>query len=245
MPEKNPAQPFLAHLNELRRRLLIALVFLAAVSSVCLNYAKEIYDILLKPLKSVLPQGSYFITTHPIEAWFTYLKVALLAGFFISLPFTVYQLWRFAAPGLKSGEKKSTGFIVMAFSVFFLLGAGFGYFVAFPIGFSYFSGILQGTDIHFLPQMADNLTFVAQMLIAFGVIFELPVIVFFLGLSGLVTTRQLMGFQKYLVVLALTIAAILTPPDVASQLIMAIPMIALYQLGVLGVWIFGGKKAET
>lgn len=243
MPQQNPAQPFLTHLNELRRRLLIAFIFLAVVSALCLNYAREIYDILLQPLKTVLPQGSYFITTHPIEAWFTYLKVALLAGFFISLPFTVYQFWRFAKPGLKSGEKKYGGLIVMALSVFFLMGASFGYFVAFPISFSYFSGILQGTDIHFLPQMADNLTFVAQMLIAFGVIFELPVIVFFLGLSGLVTTRQLMSFQKYLIVLALTVAAILTPPDVASQLIMAIPMIALYQLGVLGVWVFGKRKA--
>jgi sec-independent protein translocase protein TatC len=240
--EKNPAQPFLTHLSELRRRLLIALIFLVVVSSVCLNYAREIYDLLLWPLKKALPPGSYFITTHPIEAWFTYLKVALLAGFFISLPFTVYQLWCFAKPGLKLGEKKSTGLIVMALSGFFSLGAGFGYFVAFPLGFSYFASILQGTDIHFLPQMADNLTFVAQMLMAFGVIFELPVIVFFLGLSGLVTTQQLMSFQKYLIVLALTIAAILTPPDVASQLIMAIPMIALYQLGVLGVWVFARHR---
>lgn len=242
MSEKNPAQPFLTHLNELRRRLLTALIFLAIVSSVCLNYAKEIYDILLRPLKNVLPPGSYFITTHPIEAWFTYLKVALLAGFFLSLPFTVYQLWRFAKPGLKGSEKKSTGFIVTALSVFFITGAAFGYFVAFPIGFSYFSGILKDTDIHFLPQMADNLTFVAQMLIAFGVIFELPVIVFFLGLGGFVTTKQLMSFQKYLIVLALTIAAILTPPDVASQLIMAVPMILLYQLAVIGVWIFWREK---
>lgn len=244
MSEKNLAQPFLTHLSELRRRLLIALVFLVVVSGACLNYAREIYDILLRPLQKVLPQGSYFITTHPIEAWFTYLKVALLAGFFISLPFTVYQLWRFAKPGLKAGEKKSMGLIVMALSVFFLLGAAFGYFIAFPIGFSYFSGILKDTDIHFLPQMADNLTFVAQMLIAFGVIFELPVMVFFLGFSGFVTTKQLMSFQKYLIVLALTIAAILTPPDVASQLIMAVPMIALYQLGVLGVWVFGKRRAR-
>lgn len=236
---------FLEHLADLRKSLLKSIVVLLLCFGVCTFFAKEIYHYLTQPLLQALPENSHFIATHPIEAWLTYLKVGLLAGFFLSSPLIFYQIWRFASPGLIKKEKTYTISFVLLSSLFFIGGALFGYFFVFPYGFTYFVSILDGTPIQFLPQMKDSFAFVARLLLAFGLVFELPLLVFFLAISRIVSLRALWNFQKYLIVLALLVAAILTPPDVITQVMMALPIVILYQLGILVAWIFVRKDKQT
>lgn len=242
--ENKESESFLDHLIALRKSLVKSLIALVLTSGVCLFFAKDFYTILIQPLKKSLPEDSFFITTHPLEAWMTYLKVGLLAGVFFACPIIFYQLWKFVAPGLIKREKKYAWFFVLFSSLFFVGGALFGYFYVFPFGFAYFISILEGTHILFLPQMKDAFSFIARMLFAFGIIFELPLLVFVLGLSGLVSFSSLMKFQKYLVVLAFVVGAILTPPDVITQIFMALPIILLYQVGVIAAWMVTRKRKK-
>lgn len=209
-----------------------------------MGFAKELFTILSAPLQNALPGQSYFIATHPIEAWLTYFKTALLAGLFASTPVIFYQLWRFVSPGLFPSEKKLSLLFALFSTLLFTGGALFGYFFVFPLGFAYFVGVLGGTDIHFLPRMEDYLGFAFKMLLAFGVSFELPLLIYFLHMAGVVTVKGLMAFQKYVVILILIVAAILTPPDVVSQMMLAVPLMALYELGVLAVY-FREKLAKN
>lgn len=236
-------EPFFAHLGALRSSLIKALLAFMAVSSVTVFFSKPLYTILTKPLSKKLPMGSYFISTHPLEAWMTYLKVGFLTGLIAASPLLFYIIWKFVSPGLLHKEKKYTMSFVFFSSLFFISGVVFAYYFALPLGFDYFVGVLQGTDIHFMPQMDDSLSFISSMLIAFGVIFEIPLLIFFLAVTGIVSINSLVKFQKYMVVIMLIIAAILTPPDVVTQLMMGIPMILLYEVGLLAAWIFVQKKS--
>lgn len=229
--------PIVAHLRELRKCLTKSLLALVITFSLSLAYAKEIFDWLCRPMQRVLPQQSFFIATHPVEAWLTYFKTALMAGFFAASPVLFYQLWRFISPGLYKSEQKLSLLFVFFSSLLFTGGAFFGYEVVFPIGFEYFVGVIQDTEIQFLPRMEDYLAFVFKMLLAFGISFELPLFIYFLGLMGLVSLAGLKAFRKYWIVLALTLAAILTPPDVVSQILLAIPLLMLYEVGVAAVFL--------
>lgn len=236
-------EPFLTHLGALRSSLIKALLAFAVVSSITIFFSKPLYSLLTKPLSQKLPMGSHFISTHPLEAWITYLKVGFLTGLIAASPILFYILWRFVSPGLMGKEKKYTMSFVFFSSLFFISGVLFAYHFALPFGFDYFVGVLKGTDIHFLPQMKDALSFISSMLIAFGVIFEIPLLIFFLAITGIVSIASLVKFQKYMVVIMLIIAAILTPPDVVTQLMMGIPMILLYEVGLFAAWIFVRKKS--
>lgn len=236
-PNINAEAPLVTHLRELRKCLTKSLVALVVTFAVSLAYAKEIFNWLCLPMQKNLPTQSFFIATHPIEAWLTYFKTALMAGFFAASPVIFYQLWRFISPGLYKSEKKLSLLFVFFSSVLFTGGALFGYSVVFPLGFQYFVGVIQGTDIQFLPRMEDYLGFVFKMLVAFGISFELPLFIYFLGLMGLVSLSGLKAFRKYWIVLALMIAAILTPPDVVSQVLLGIPLLLLYEVGVAAVFL--------
>jgi len=241
---QNPESTLIQHLVELRRRLIYSMLAWLGGIGICLYFSKEIFGYLSLPLKRVLPEGSHFIATHPVEAWTTYFKASLLAGFFLSSPFLFYQLWKFVAPGLLAKEKKVTLGFVISSSIFFIGGSLFGYHYIFPITFQYFSGLFSGTDILLLPRMADYFSLAAQMLLAFGLIFELPLLIYFLASSGIVSFKTLWGFQRYLIVVAFIVGAILTPPDVLSQTLLSIPIILLYQVGLLGAWFHRKKKPK-
>ena len=226
------------HLVELRIRLIRAFLALTIGTGGCLYFAKEIFQLLQKPLTNALPVGSRFIVTSPLEAMITYLQVALLAGLFLSSPFVFYQLWRFVVPGLRPQEKRWGLWFVAVSTLFFVGGALFGYFVIFPIGFKFFVSILAGTNIQLLPQMKDYLGFIAKMLLTFGFVFETPVILVLLSRLGIVNHQRLAGGWRYIIVAAFLVAGILTPgPDILSQLLLGIPLLGLYGISLLAVWV--------
>lgn len=241
--ESQKDTPLIAHLVELRKSLLRASISLIVLFVVCCVFSRQIYDFLSLPLSKVLPENSFFITTVPFEAVMTYLKTAFFSSLFLSSPIIFWQLWNFIAPGLLNHEKKHTLIIVSFSSIFFLSGALFGYFYVFPVVFAYFTTILTGTNIVFLPQMGDYLGFSFKLLITFGLIFELPIVLALLGIMNMVTFKKLMSFQRYMIVLVFVASAILSPgPDVISQFVMALPMIALFEVGVFFVWLFEKRK---
>lgn len=237
-------EPFYQHIAALRQLLIRSVMAILILLVITGYFSKDLYAILAHPLESVLPPGSHFITTHPIEAWYTYFKTAIFTALFLATPVIFYEIWRFIIPGLHESEKKTFLGAFLSSSALFLAGGIFGYFVAFPFGLSYFTSVLNGTDILFLPRMEDYLGFAFQMLIAFGVIFETPLFLVLLSLLGIASSRQLSSFRRYYVVLAFVIAAILTPPDMVSQIMMGIPMLLLYEVGVVGVWLIEKKRSQ-
>ena len=243
MPEDEKI-PFTAHLEELRKRLIICFCAVGIGFVISYFFSKKLFDILMRPLLSVMPPDEKLIYTGLPEAFFTYLKVAFLAGLFLAVPVIVYQLWMFIAPGLYDREKRLVLPIVFLSSVFFLGGALFGYFVVFPFGFKFFMGFASDA-IKPLPSVKEYLSFSSKLLFAFGVVFELPLFVTFLAKLGIVDVPFLKAKRKYAILLFFVFAAILTPPDVITQVLMAGPLILLYEGSIFGARIFGKKKAKA
>lgn len=231
------------HLEELRRRLIIVLVALALATVASYAFAEKLFALLMRPLLQVMPAENGLIYTGLTETFFTYLKISLLAGFFVSAPVLIYQTWRFAAPGLYAHEKKYVMPFVFFASLFFIGGALFGYFVVFPFGFKFFIDFTTDS-IRAMPTVREYFSFSVKLLFAFGVVFELPVVSAFLAMFGLVKAATLSSKRKYAVLGAFVIAAILTPPDVVSQLMMAGPIIILYEISIVVARIFGRKEAK-
>lgn len=234
---------FLEHLEELRWVFIKSVVAVVLGTCVCLAFSARIYRWLQAPLVQVLPEGSHFIATTPFESYAAYFKVAMVFGFFLATPFIFYFFWNFLRHGLHPGERRGVIPIALATSGLFVGGALFGYFVVFPAGFQFVVGILEGTGIVFYPKMSDYLSFALRMLLAFGLVFELPLFLLVLGKFGLVSAKQLSGARKYAVVLIFLVAGVLTPgPDVLSQVLMALPLLVLFEVGIVLVRIFGRKK---
>ena len=233
--------PFTGHLDELRKRLISC--FIAVGIGFVLSYAfKEyLFEILTLPLISVMPPGGKLIFTGLPEAFFTYLKVALLSGLMLSAPIILYQFWVFVAPGLYDKERRLLFPIVILSTFFFLGGALFGYFIVFPWGFKFFLGFASET-IQPLPSMKEYLSFSAKLLLAFGLVFEMPLVITFLAKLGLVSVDFLRKNRKYALLLFFVGAAILTPPDVVTQVMMAGPLMLLYEISILGARIFQKKS---
>ncbi|PIP36510.1 MAG: twin-arginine translocase subunit TatC [Desulfobacterales bacterium CG07_land_8_20_14_0_80_52_14] len=235
--------PFIAHLEELRKRLIICFIAIGVGFALSYGFKEKLFDILTRPLIAVMREGDKLIYTSLPEAFFAYLKVAFLAGVMIAAPVILYEFWMFVAPGLYQKEKRLLLPIVFLSSFFFVGGALFGYFVVFPFGFQYFLSF--ATDIiRPLPSMKEYLSLATMMLLAFGLVFELPLLLAFMSRLGLVSVAFLKKNRKYALLLIFIVAAILTPPDVISQIMMALPMMALYELGILGARIFERKKPE-
>lgn len=231
------------HLGDLRRCLIHSVIALIIGTSLTLYYSKELFNILIHPLELSLPKGSHFITTTPFESYMVYLKTAFLAGALLAAPYIAYQIWRFISPGLYKKEKTTIVWLGILSSFFFLTGALFGYFFVFPTGFKFVVEILQDTPILFMPKMEDYFAFSSKFLLAFGVTFELPLIILILSRFGLIDYSHIHRFRKYAIVLIFVIAGILTPgPDIFSQFMMATPLVILYELGGLGAHFFGKKK---
>jgi len=236
-------QTFIEHLEELRKRLIIALIAVGIGFGICYIFAKEIFQLLMIPLIKVLPAGASMIFTSLPEAFFTYLKVALLAGIFVASPVVLYQIWLFVAPALYSHEKKYAIPFVIFSTFLFVGGAAFGYFVVFPFGFKFFMSF--ATDfIQPAPKLKEYLSFCSMLLLTFGLVFELPLFIFFLAKLGVVDARMLSRNRRYVILGIFIIAAILTPPDVVTQLMMAGPLLVLYEASIWIAKIFGRKREE-
>lgn len=235
--------PFTGHLNELRKRLIN--IFIAIGIGFVASYAfkEKLFDILVHPLITVMKTGDTLIFTGLPEAFFTYLKVAFLTGIMLAAPVIIYQFWMFVAPGLYEKERRILIPIVFLSSVFFIGGSLFGYFLVFPWGFKFFLGFATET-IRPLPSMKEYLSFSAKLLLAFGLVFELPLVLTFLARLGLVSVDFLKKNRKYALLLFFAGAAILTPPDVVTQIMMAFPLMILYEISIIGARIFGKKKAN-
>jgi len=234
---------FISHLVELRDRLLRSLIAVGVVFLCLFPFASELYDLLAAPMMHTLPQGSKMIATGVITPFLIPVKVAAMIAFLISLPYVLYQAWAFVAPGLYSHEKRLVLPLVVASTVLFLLGVAFCYFFVFGVVFAFVNRIAPAS-ITVAPDIEQYLNFVLTMFLAFGVTFEVPIVVIILARMGIVSVEQLKGVRPYFIVGAFVMAAVVTPPDVVSQLLLAIPMCLLYELGVLMARFLAKEKKE-
>ena len=224
--------PLTEHLEELRKRLIRSFIALGVGAGLCYNWAEDIYRALLRPLLVQLPGNSHLIFTELTEAFLTYFKVALWGGFVLASPVIFYHIWRFVSPGLYRKERKVV-LICIAWSTIGLLdGMAFGYFVAIPQVFSFFLGFGRSLIVP-MPSMKESLSLILRLLFIFGVMFELPLMLYLLGRAGILTPELLRKGRKAAVLGVLLLAAVLTPPDVASQFLIAIPLYILYEAGIL------------
>ncbi len=236
--------PLLEHLVELRTRLVRCLIAVGVGFAACYAFAEQLLGILLRPLMEVMPGGSKLIATSLPETFFTVMKLALVAGAFAASPFIFYQLWQFVAPGLYKEERKIIVPVAFFTAVCFVGGALFGYFIVFPFGFKFF--VDYASDyITVMPTISAYFTLAVTLLFAFGLIFELPVFIFFMTSLGLVTTKTLRKFRRWAILLSFIVAAILTPtPDAINQLLMAGPMVVLYEVGIWVSWFVDKSRKE-
>jgi len=235
--------PFTEHLEELRKRLIVCFIAVGIGFVLSYGFKEKLFQILTRPLISVMQTGDKLIFTGLPEAFFTYLKVAFLSGIILATPVIFYQFWMFVAPGLYDKEKRLMAPIVLLSTFFFIGGAFFGYFIVFPYGFKFFLGFASEI-IRPLPSMREYLGFASKLLLAFGLVFELPLIITFLARLGMVSVSFLKKNRKYALLLFFIGAAILTPPDVVTQIMMALPLILLYEISIIGARIFGKKNFE-
>jgi len=235
-------QPFLSHLEELRKRLVVCAIGVGVGFVICYIFSEHLFRVLVVPLKEVLPEGDKLIFTNLPEMFFTYLKVAFIGGILIATPLIFYELWMFIAPGLYQKEKKYLIPFVVSSTILFMGGSLFGYFIVFPFGFKFFIGF-SNEYVKALPSVKQYFSFSTKLLFAFGLVFELPVFMFFLSKMGVVTPEFLKKKRKYAILLSFVVSAILTPPDVITQFMMAGPLIVLYEIGIF-VAKLASKKSE-
>lgn len=228
----------LAHLEEIRRRLIRSILVVFVFSCIGFYFADHIFQFLSRPLITELPefQNRMVFTSLP-EVFFVYIKVGLFAGILVSLPYLFYQLWKFVSVGLYPHEKSSVVPFVLASTVFFLLGASFCYFQVFPWGFKFFIGFTSDSIMPMIT-LREYLKFAIRLILVFGLIFEMPIATAFLARIGLVTPQFLRKYRAYAVVVIFIMAALLTPPDVVTQLALAGPMLLLYEISVWTAVVF-------
>lgn len=245
-PHKSPddelagtEQPFVQHLVELRDRLIKAVIAVGVAGAVLALFPgpAALYDILAAPLVATLPAGGKLIATSVISPFLVPLKIMLMTAFLLALPVVLWQVWAFVAPGLYSHEKKLVLPLVVSSTVLFFVGVAFCYFFVFGQVFSFIQGFAP-KSITAAPDIEAYLSFVLTMFLAFGMAFEVPIAVVVLARMGIVSVEKLKAFRGYFIVIAFIIAAVVTPPDVVSQLALAIPMCLLYEVGIWAAQIF-------
>lgn len=233
---------FLEHLDELRKRIIWAVVGVFGGFLVACFFIQQLFDFIMKPLSAQLPPGASLVYTDPTEAFVLYIKIAAIAGLLIASPVVMTQVWLFIAPGLYAHEKKmAIPFVVMS-SVFFIGGAAFSHYVVFPLTWKFFVSFT--TDyLTFMPRIEPAFSLYMKMALAFGLVFQMPTVVLFLARMGVVTARFLLRHIKYAVLIIFIVAAVITPSgDMITQTAMAGPMVLLYLLSILLAWLFGKKK---
>jgi sec-independent protein translocase protein TatC len=240
MKEEDKA-PFTAHLEELRSRLIVSFVAVGIGFFIAYFFKEKLFEVLMKPLTDVMGEGDKLIFTNLPEAFFVYLKTAFLAGIMAASPVILYEFWKFVAPGLYKKERVVLLPVVFLCSFFFIGGSLFGYFIVFPYGFKFFLGFAT-EFIRPLPSMKEYFSFASKLLIAFGVVFELPLIITLFSRLGLISVEFLKKNRKYALLLFFIGSAILTPPDVITQIMMAVPLMVLYEISIIGARVFARKN---
>jgi sec-independent protein translocase protein TatC len=238
------ADTFLSHLIELRQRLVRAMAVVLVCVLCLLPWAREIYAILAQPMLDAMPKGGQMIATDVIGPFLVPLKVTLLVGFVAALPYVLYQAWAFVAPGLYSNEKRLVLPLVITSFLLFLVGMAFAYFFVFPVIFRFMSAVAP-EGVAWMTDIDKYFSFVLSTFIAFGVTFEVPVVVIVLVRAGLVSIEKLKEARPYVIVGAFVIAAIFTPPDVISQFLLAVPLCLLYELGIFVSRFFGRRPTDS
>ena len=236
-------ETFISHLMELRDRLLRSLIAIGLVFVCLFPWASELYDFIAAPMMRALPEGSHMIATGVVTPFLIPVKVAMVVAFLIVLPYVLYQAWAFVAPGLYAHEKRLVMPLVIASTVLFVIGIAFCYFFVFGVVF-HFVNTIAPKSISVAPDIENYLNFVMTMFLAFGVTFEVPIAVIVLVRMGMVTIEQLKHTRPYFIVGAFVIAAVVTPPDVVSQMLLALPLCLLYEAGIF-VARFVGRPAAV
>ncbi|MCT7492830.1 twin-arginine translocase subunit TatC [Aliarcobacter cryaerophilus] len=231
------------HIADLRKRLTISTITVVIMFFACFSFYEPILEWMMAPVKHALPAGTSMIAVEIQETFFTAMKVAFFGGFIISLPVIFWQLWLFLAPGLYDHEKKLVVPFVFFATLMFLLGASFAYYIVVPVGFDFLIAF-GNSVVSVLPSIGKYVGFFTKLLIGFGIAFELPVITFFLAKIGLVNDQMLKDFFRYAVVLIFIVAAVLTPPDVISQVLMAAPLLILYGVSIYIAKVFNPAQKE-
>ena len=231
------------HIADLRKRLVISSITVVIMFFACFSFYEPILEWMMAPVKHALPAGTSMIAVEIQETFFTAMKVAFFGGFIISLPVIFWQLWLFLAPGLYDHEKKLVVPFVFFATLMFLLGASFAYYIVVPVGFDFLIAF-GNSVVSVLPSIGKHVGFFTKLLIGFGIAFELPVITFFLAKIGLVNDQMLKDFFRYAVVLIFIVAAVLTPPDVISQVLMAAPLLILYGVSIYIAKVFNPAQKE-
>ncbi|WP_236994333.1 twin-arginine translocase subunit TatC [Methylomicrobium sp. RS1] len=236
--------PFLSHLIELRDRLLRGVIFVLAVFLALAYYANDIYALLAGPLMKYMPANSSMIAIEVASPFFTPFKLALVVAIFISIPYLLYQFWAFVAPGLYQHERRFILPLLIASTLLFFLGVAFAYFAVFPLMFQFLTAAAP-TGVTMMTDISHYLDFVLTLFFAFGICFEVPIFTVVLVWAGLVTPRSLAEQRPYVIVGAFVIGMVLTPPDVISQTLLAVPMWLLFEAGLLCSRLFAPKPAES
>ena len=233
MSEKAPqsAQPLIEHLLELRRRLMWTIGGLLLCFLALMPFAQQLYTFAAQPLMATLPAGTSMIATDVIAPFFVPVKVTLMAAFLLSLPHTLYQVWAFIAPALYQNEKRLVLPLVLSSVLLFFAGMAFAYFLVFPLIFKFLAGVTP-VGVNMATDIDKYLSFILGMFVAFGATFEVPVVVVLLNRMGVVSLAQLRQARPYVIVGAFVLAAVITPPDVISQVLLAVPLIVLYEAGL-------------
>ena len=241
--------PLLDHLVELRARLLRAIAAVVVAFGACLYFAGDIFGFLIRPLTAAFPPGQgKLVYTKLYEAFFVEIKVALFAAFFISFPVIANQLWAFVAPGLYSKEKKAFLPFLIATPMLFTMGAALAYYVVMPTAFKWmlgFQGQKGGLDIEALPAAGDYLGLVMQFILAFGISFLLPVLLLLLNRAGIVSRKKLISLRRYVIVVLTGFAAVITPPDLMSQIMLLVPLLLLFEGSLVVMWLGERKEAKA
>ena len=239
--EVDREQPLMSHLLELRSRLVRAAVSVLVVFAVLSPFMKHIFDLLSQPLMAALPQGVKMLSTGVVAPFFVPLKVTLFLAFLIALPYVLYQVWAFIAPGLYKREKRLIFPILASSIVMFALGMLYCYFIVFRMVFMFIAGF-SPESVNFAPDIDAYFGFVITMFVAFGITFEVPIVVMVLNRMGVASYERMCKIRPYVIVGAFVVAAIVTPPDVMSQCLLAVPLVVLYQVGLWCVKLFGNKE---
>ena len=245
-PDESDSDPdrmsFLDHLDELRTRLIYSLLSLGVGVFVAFFFIDRIYDFVMRPLQQMLPPGGHLIYTQAPEAFMLYLRMALIAGIVLAAPLIMWQVWLFVAPALYQKERRfAIPFVVLA-SAGFIGGAAFSHYVVFPLMWRFFAGFSSDV-VTFMPRIEDAFGLYIRMLLGMALVFQMPSVVFFLAKMGVVTARWMLRYVKYAVLLIFIVAAVITPSaDMATQTIVAVPMIGLYLISIAIAWMFGKKK---
>jgi sec-independent protein translocase protein TatC len=242
MADADAKMPLTEHLEELRWRLIRSLLAVLVGAVLCYNAAEQLFELLVRPLSAHQNEPVQLIGTGVAEAFFTKLKVSVIGGIFLASPVLFYQGWRFVAPGLYQHEKRYVVPFVVFATVFFILGAAFCYQTVFPVSYAFFLEQYKTIGIEPAIRISEYLTFSSRMLLAFGLTFELPVVTFFLARVGMVTHRTMIGYLRYAILAIFIVAAVLTPgPDIASQLLLAAPLLVLYVLSIGVAYVFARR----